>query len=305
MASPKLNSWTVQPFLESSQNVLIAGAGGGFDIFCGLPLYRWLRDRGKEVHLANLSFTPNLEAPWQRIEPGSEPLHYFPEQHLANFLQQPIYAFQNDGPAGVRLGYQAIIERHQPDTLLLIDGGTDILMRGDEADLGTPEEDISSLAAASTCDIANKYVLCLGFGIDHYHGVSHALFLENVAALIRSGGYLGAWSLLEESVEFGLLRDAYHYTAERQRCSIVNSSIISAIEGHFGDHHASQRTRGSELFINPLMGLYWAFRLEAVAQANLYLGLVQDSGSRRELSHLIHQFQDLVRPKRKARPIPC
>ncbi|MCC2667530.1 MAG: hypothetical protein K0Q72_1, partial [Armatimonadetes bacterium] len=25
--------------LESSRRVLIAGAGGGFDIFCGLPLY--------------------------------------------------------------------------------------------------------------------------------------------------------------------------------------------------------------------------------------------------------------------------
>ncbi|MFF7988525.1 hypothetical protein ACFZDG_01885 [Kitasatospora xanthocidica] len=33
--------------------------------------------------------------------------------------------------------------------VLLVDGGTDILMRGDEAGLGTPEEDMASLAAVA------------------------------------------------------------------------------------------------------------------------------------------------------------
>lgn len=42
--------------LKSSRSVLIAGAGGGFDVFSGLPLYFFLRSLGKEVHLANLSW---------------------------------------------------------------------------------------------------------------------------------------------------------------------------------------------------------------------------------------------------------
>ena len=41
--------------LEKAQTILIAGAGGGFDVFCGLPLYLWLKKAGKTVHLANLS----------------------------------------------------------------------------------------------------------------------------------------------------------------------------------------------------------------------------------------------------------
>ena len=41
--------------LEKANTVLIAGAGGGFDVFCGLPLYFWLKKAGKTVHLANLS----------------------------------------------------------------------------------------------------------------------------------------------------------------------------------------------------------------------------------------------------------
>lgn len=48
--------------LQSSQNILIAGAGGGFDVFAGLPIYFTLREQGKTVHLANFSFA-DLSSP--------------------------------------------------------------------------------------------------------------------------------------------------------------------------------------------------------------------------------------------------
>ena len=43
--------------------------------------------------------------------------------------------------------------------------------------------------------------------------------------------------------------------------SIVAASILTSIEGKFGDEHwkGNARTRGSKLFINPLMSMYWAF----------------------------------------------
>ena len=43
--------------LAKCQNLLIAGMGGGFDIFCGLPIYLELQRRGQKVHLANFSFS--------------------------------------------------------------------------------------------------------------------------------------------------------------------------------------------------------------------------------------------------------
>jgi hypothetical protein len=43
--------------LDGSQRVLMAGAGGGFDVFCGLPLYFALRSAGKQVFLGNLTFS--------------------------------------------------------------------------------------------------------------------------------------------------------------------------------------------------------------------------------------------------------
>ena len=42
--------------LAGAKRILIAGAGGGCDVYCGLPLYLSLREAGAEVHLANLTF---------------------------------------------------------------------------------------------------------------------------------------------------------------------------------------------------------------------------------------------------------
>lgn len=33
--------------------------------------------------------------------------------------------------------------------------------------------------------------------------------------------------------------------------------VASALRGEFGNYHATNRTSGSELFINPLMAQYW------------------------------------------------
>jgi len=41
--------------LDGARRILIAGAGGGFDVFSGLPLYFRLKELGHEVFLANLT----------------------------------------------------------------------------------------------------------------------------------------------------------------------------------------------------------------------------------------------------------
>lgn len=69
-------------------------------------------------------------------------------------------------------------------------------MRGDESGLGTPEEDLASVAALAGLAPGDGaapecFVASIGFGVDAYHGVSHGLVLENIAALERDGAYLG------------------------------------------------------------------------------------------------------------------
>ena len=80
--------------LDGAKTVLIAGAGGGFDLFSGLPLYFALRAAGKQVHLASLSFTylggtdaDEFGFGVRRVtgETGGEE-KYFPEKHLAEWL---------------------------------------------------------------------------------------------------------------------------------------------------------------------------------------------------------------------------
>jgi hypothetical protein len=197
--------------LRDARRVLVVGAGGGFDVYAGLPLALALRAEGKEVHLANLSFADlyglDLDV-WvdqdvAEVRPDT-PLRgdYFPERALAQWLAaqelpSTVYAFARTGVGPLRAAYRALLAHlGGVDAVVLVDGGTDILMRGDEHGLGTPEEDMASLAAVDGLDeVPHRLVACLGFGVDAYHGVNHSLVLENLAALDREGAYLGAFSL--------------------------------------------------------------------------------------------------------------
>ncbi len=301
--------------LAACRRVIVAGAGGGFDVFAGLPLYLALRRAGKEVHLANLTFTylGGTDARWlapHLAEVTADTCGedgYFPEKRLAEWLRAggepaPVYALEKVGVAPLRAAWQALVARVEPDAVVLIDGGTDILMRGDEAGLGTPAEDMVSLAAVSRIEIAERLVVCLGFGIDSFHGVCHAHFLENVAELARAGGFLGAFSLLRDMPEVAGFLDAVAFAEERTpaRPSIVNGSIAAAVGGRFGNVDLGARTSKSELFINPLMTIYFAFDLAAVAAASLYLPLLEGTRSIFEVQARIEGFRKgvAIRPHR-------
>src|SRR5262249_58918886 len=101
--------------------------------------------------------------------------------------------------------------------------------------------------------------------------------LEAVADLTREGAFLGALSLTREMPEVRRYEAATQAVCEAMPdCpSIVCASILSALEGQYGDHHRTARTRGSTLWINPLMARYWCFRLDAVVRRTLYLDAVK------------------------------
>src|ERR1700747_3175050 len=226
----------------------LAGAGGGFDVYAGIPIYERLRSLGKTVFLANLSFvslgTTSAQALTRAlyaVEPTTTGQDlYFPERSLAQFLSRRqenvrIYAFEQLGVAPVREGYVHLVQLLGLDAIVLVDGGTDILLRGDEEGLGAPAEDMASLAAVAAMNVPTRIVACVGFGIDAYHGVCHANWLENVPALSSEGAFLGATALLERMPEVRFYLEAVNaaeMTPSHPR--IVNGSIVSAIERHFG-----------------------------------------------------------------------
>lgn len=301
--------------VQDSRRVLIAGMGGGFDVFCGLPLYFALRAEGKQVFLANYSFTslafhlPKALAPAVvEVTPDSSvsPGDYFPEYWLSRWLAtqgepSTVYAFRKVGVQPLKTAYEALVRHLDIDTILLVDGGTDSLMRGDEVDLGTPHEDATSLVAVNEVSGPKKLLACLGFGVDRFHGVCHAHYLEATAELARSGAYLGAFSLTPDMPPVQKYRDACEAVFQMmpRYTSIVNSSIVGAIDGRYGGHHATSRTHGSELWLNPLMALYWTYRLPAVAARLQYYRPMLDTITLSDVGLVIerHREEVTIRPR--------
>lgn len=305
--------------LKDSRRVLVAGAGGGFDVYAGLPLAFALMAFGKSVHLANLSFSaldlidsddwcePNLAA----VTPATRGHdRYFPERTLARWLNahgmnSTVYAFPRTGVRPLRKAYGELVRRLEIDAVVLVDGGTDILMRGDEVGVGTPEEDMTSLAAVAGVDVPVRLVVCVGFGIDAYHGVCHAHVLENLAALDRDGAYLGALTIPGASREAKLYLDAVAHAQRHTpvKPSIVNGQIAAAIRGEFGDVRFTERTQGSELFVNPLMAMYFTVDLLGLARRLLYLDQLAGTDTQYDVRAVIEWFRRGVE-RRDRRSIP-
>lgn len=305
--------------LSSCKNLLIAGMGGGFDNFCGLPIYFELIGQGQTVHLANFSFTElsGLKDAFKlddnlygvNAEQKSS-LTYFPELYLSQWFREKrgedvtIWCFEKTGVRPLLDSYRELIEHLSIDGILLIDGGVDSLMQGDEAQTGTLIEDSISLAAVKELkQVQNRFTACIGFGSERE--MTHAQVFENIAALTKSESYLGSCSLLQQMESYKHYEEAVLYVFDRplQDTSVVNSSIISAVRGHFGNYHLTDKTQGSRLWISPLMPIYWFFDLQAVAQRNLILSEIRYTDSLSEVFRSVLKVSSRL-GKRKSARIP-
>eukprot|EP00727_Mastigamoeba_balamuthi_P009002 m51a1_g4724 hypothetical protein (231) ;mRNA; f:329444-330391 len=219
-------------------------------------------------------------------------------------IEDPVFQIEISGVQQVAAAYRAVLGHTGADCVVLVDGGTDSLMRGDESGLGTPNEDATSIAAVHSLGLApnRAFLLCTAMGVDCYHGVCHSHFLENSAALDRQGHFLGSFSLTRGMPEAALLEQAF--AASDPENSIVASQLLAAVRGEFGDYHSNPRTRGSELYVSPLMAQYWAYRLCGVAQNLLYLGDIAGTKSHYEVAKAINSFRRSLKSTRAPRPIP-
>lgn len=307
--------------LKDSKSILLAGIGGGFDIYSGIPLYFSLRKQGKKVTLANFSFTWLSETTSEKVFPycykirsGDSDLsgrNYFPEKYLKLWFglqgeDVNIYGFEKTGVNPLRDAYKFLIKKHDIDTVVLVDGGTDSLMFGDEDGLGTPQEDICSMAAVYRSGTKQQFLLNVGFGVDHFHGVSHFRFLENVADIAKDDGYLGLFQLTKEMEEAKKYASAIQFANEKMKDmeSIVSNSIVSALEGQYGDYHRTLRTKGSELWINPLMTIYWCFDLRAVIKKIKYYDWIKDVNTMGEFNGQLFKFRNELKSLRKKKNLP-
>jgi hypothetical protein len=270
--------------LANSKSILIAGMGGGFDVFCGLPLYFELEQLDYDVHLASLSFS-DLEAindgeeltdTLIGITGDTEEVHdYFPEYYLSQWFYNErneditIWCFEKTGARPLIKNYATLVKHLGIDAILLIDGDVDSLMHGDEPEPGTMFEDTLSLLAVSELrDVPIKLIGCLGLGVEPEIGYSY--LFENIANLTQIGAFQGSCSLLRVMESYTKFEDAvlYVFNQQPEYASVICSSVVAAVRGNYGNYHLTKRTQGSTLRISPLMPIYWFFDAQVVAKYN-------------------------------------
>ncbi len=283
----------------SIKTVMLCGCGGGFDFVHSLTLYPQLRQLGKSIVIGSYSFgdpekiTGETEIVFSEsdvvvkrvtAETTADP-YYGPEVHVCSFLdsQYPesaphfVYAYYARAftvPLLTRL-YEGLIREHSVDALVIVDGGSDSLMAGDEEGLGDPIEDAVSVTTVAGLDhLKAKILVSIGLGTDRYNHVSDVASLRAVAELTRRGGFLGCASLEPSNPCFVFYRKCLEHIYEHQGFrSVLAGTIVSAAEGRFGMESPSPLVPNSvkpgELFLWPLMAVLWAFDVERVSERSL------------------------------------
>lgn len=312
------------PFdLPPSSSVLIAGAGGGYDFLCGLPIALELESRGHKTHIASYSFT-NLKliksGKWHgehliEIKANSTLTEgsYFPEVHLARWYKdrgedKSIWCLSKMGVKPTLESYNHLIKTLGIDVVICVDGGVDGIFRGDEYDMGTPSMDSISVIATSLCNARDKIYTCTAFGAEGAEGsVSHAQVLNRIANLIRKNAMLGVGMLLKNMPEVSAFLDAVHYifrpSAPLQRSTII-SSILASIEGAYGYTSVNEKTMERPPWLSPLTLIMWYFQAEAVARMKYFYEDAKNSETVEEVAKAIEQVRrKLELEKRENIPI--
>lgn len=285
--------------LEYGDVVMLVGIGGGYDVFTGLP---FLEKYPKRFVLVNSSPAMNLH--YRESAPEDQPectIGY-------RYNVKGCYSVGRGGYGAVKKAYQEIIDKHQVDTVLAIDGGVDSLSRGDEKDSGTILEDFISLAAVNdvkltphghcgTGDDRCKILCCAGFGTETEENLNHYRVLENMAALAASGDFLGSFSLTKEMREYRPYVEACEKAwAEGRRKSHIQTKIISAAEGRFGPNNVYDDIDARVVdstgltFISLLSNIYWLFDLEGVVKKNPAIPALRRSNNLVDAKILLKQW---------------
>jgi len=271
--------------VEVGNNILIAGIGGGFDVYGGIPLF------------ANL---PNKAVFFSNYNNKGETTYV--ESAFSAVMSRPVVVIPRTGVRPMVENYKKIVTENSIDTIILMDGGVDSLMHGDEAGAGTFLEDLVSMVAINQLPV-KKILACSGFGTEMEEGVCHYTVLSNIAELIRKNAFYGCSALTKNTAGYDTYKKCCEVAWETGRASHIQSKIISAVEGRFGDDNIYGNVDALVLgkkvdnFISPLMVLYWFFDLELVLQSHKLANLIKNTNTYTDVLMLMRQSIGKTRPQ--------
>jgi len=256
---------------------------GGSGIFSGLPIYFTLEKMGMNVHLANYT-----HANWGIIQSHAEMIPMapgcvgvgpvkqasdnLPEAYLSTWFKEvknkdvKVWTFKRDQSVKEYSDSLNILVKHLGiDSILLVDGGVDSIMVGDENGSGTMMEDTLTLAAVKNAEVQLKMISCVGFGTEIEEDLSHYLALENMAKITKQQAFYGSCSLVGYMQSFKEYKAACEHVWSQpgHKTSHVQTRIIPAAEGEFGDFHMFPLEKKMDVFVSPLTSIYWFYNAEA------------------------------------------
>ncbi len=254
--------------LKSSNNVLIMGMGGGFDVFSGIPIYVTLEKMGIKSHLA--SFT---HASWTEIPTCTETIPMapgclgvtgniartsvnMPEMYLSNWFKEvknqevPVWTFKRDQSVKEYSDSLNVLVKHLGiDTILLVDGGVDSIMTGNEdKDMLTKNFINSSLILKSVENMKiNLISVCINNGDKDSKSLNNILY-----KISNQGGFYGGCFILNYMKcyqDFKLFCD-YYISNEFDIDKNINLLIDNTEFSH--EEHIDGKSQSQLLFFNSL-----------------------------------------------------
>jgi hypothetical protein len=274
------------PISFEEVNLLICAIGGGYDIFGTLPIVYSLPSKNIILSSFNLN---KFEDPIYDMREKDTRYSYFPENILIDTKGLPILNVSGKvGVVPLREYYKELIDRYGIGRIITVDCGVDSLMHGDEESSGTILEEYVNFAALRSIDIPKTHI-CLGFGTEVEERISHYRVLENISELIRLGGFHGSCSMTSRQSSFKRYRESYNRVNEYvgHKRSHIHPRIINAVEGFFGEMENKESTlmvSKVDVFISPLMCMYWFFDGDVVIDTIPILESMKDDSTFMESS---------------------
>lgn len=284
--------------LPAESNILVAGAGGGFDIVCALPVILSLKSLGHNVELANFSFThltklTDVLKPMENLYGVTAKSRlmtsdYCPEAQLAKWWKRKfdeekiVWCYSGIGVKPLAEIFSNLKERLNLDAILVLDGGVDGLFYGNEYNTGTPSMDAVSVIAGSLVEDCKRFYGFTAFGTEGSNQeVRHCDALLRISELIQRNALLGVCTPRPGGAiasDFINCLDYIHSTMEPNKHSIMAGSIKCALEGSFGMQAFNAKTKSGPVWVSALTMLYWFFDLDTVAAVKpIYRNVLESS----------------------------
>ena len=282
-------------YLKPNSNILIAAVGGGFDVFNAMALTHTLSFLGHNWHISSYSVDATFRAgEFVPVTEFAATDKYNPEGILASWLNRgpglynipqgptrTIWKIGKVGPIPLAAAYKKLIAKLNIDVIIMVDGGVDSLMVGNELRKGTVTEEYINFSALVDIPI-KKYLMSFGFGCEVEEEISHYRVLENMSVLLNESKLCGACALVRDMEDFANYNCAYNYVEThfpKHKKSHIHPRIIRAINGEFGyktlDENTIMHTK-KPVFLSPLMTIMWWFDGDAVIAKNQLVPMMKN-----------------------------